>query len=326
MSYLSNKPIENCRSRTILVTGATGFIGTALCNHLIRGGNQVIGITRKEISSGRTVIVKDIAEFDGWRGTLRGVNAVVHLAGRAHILKDRAVDPLEKFRRVNTRATITLAENAALVGVKRFVFISSIGVNGNVTDDRPFSVVDAPQPPSPFARSKYEAELALHEISRTTGMEVVIIRPPLVYGPNAPGNFQSMMHWLASNVPLPLGAVTKNRRSFVSLDNLVDLIAVCIDHSLAANQTFLVSDGEDLSTTDLLRRLSRALRKKAVLLPIPPSLLRLLAKAIGKGDVAQRLLDDLRVDIQHTCDTLGWRPPLSVEAGLAKAATGLNPH
>ena len=316
----------NSRSRTILVTGATGFIGAALCNHLIRGGNQVIGISRKKTFSGRTVTVRDIAEFDGWQETLSGVDAIVHLAGRAHILKDRAADPLEEFRRVNTLAAITLAEHAALAGVKRFVFISSIGVNGNVTHDRPFSVADAPQPHSPYARSKYEAELVLQEISRTTGLEVVIIRPPLVYGPNAPGNFQSMMRWLASNVPLPLGAVTKNQRSFVSLDNLVDLIAVCIDHSLAANQTFLVSDGEDLSTTDLLRRLSRALRKQPVLLPIPPSLLRLFAKAIGKGDVAQRLLDDLRVDIQHTCDTLAWRPPLSVEEGLAKAVTGPNPH
>jgi nucleoside-diphosphate-sugar epimerase len=316
--------MEISRSRTILVTGATGFIGTALCKYLILGGNKVIGVTRRETFSGRTVIVSDIAEFTGWRDTLTGVDAIVHLAGRAHILKDRAADPLEEFRRVNTRATITLAENAALAGVKRFVFISSIGVNGNVTHDKPFSVAHKPNPHSPYARSKYEAELALHEISRTSDLDFVIIRPPLVYGPNAPGNFQSMIHWLTSNVPLPLGAITNNRRSFVSLDNLVDLIAVCVDHSLAANQTFLVSDGEDLSTTDLLRRLSRALRKKSVLLPIPSPLLRLLAKAINKGDVAQRLLDDLRVDIQHTCGTLGWRPPLSVEAGLAKAINGLN--
>jgi nucleoside-diphosphate-sugar epimerase len=318
--------MENSRSRTILVTGATGFIGTALCNHLTLTGNQVIGIARKEIFSGRTIIVKDIAEFSGWREVLTGVNTIVHLAGRAHILKDRAVNPLEEFRRINTCATITLAENAALAGVKRFVFISSIGVNGSITHDRPFSVADIPQPHSPYARSKYEAELALNEISCATGLEVVIIRPPLVYGPNAPGNFQSMMNWLASNVPLPLGAITKNRRSFVSLDNLVDLIAVCIDHSLAANQTFLVSDGEDLSTTDLLRRLSRALRKRSVLIPIPPFVLRLLANSIGKGDIAQRLLDDLRVDIQHTCDTLGWTPPFSVEAGFAKTATNFNQH
>lgn len=312
--------------RNILVTGANGYIGTALCNHLINRGNQVIGVARGKKREGKTVIVDDIAAFDGWQEVLGGIDAIVHLAGRAHILKDRANDPLEEFRRINTRATIKLAEAAALAGVKRMIFISSIGVNGNATYEKQFSVNDIPQPHSDYAHSKYEAELALHDIACRTGLEVTIIRPPLVYGPNAPGNYGSLMRWLASGRPLPLGAITMNRRSFVSLDNLVDLIEVCTNHPSAANQTFLVSDGEDLSTTDLLCRVSSAMGKTPKLFPVPPSLLRFFANAIGKRDVAQRLLDDLRVDIQHTCNMLAWKPPFSVDDSIKKSAINFHKH
>jgi nucleoside-diphosphate-sugar epimerase len=312
--------------RNILVTGANGFIGTALCNHLMNRGNQVIGVARRKRPEGQTVIVEDIAAFDGWQEVLGGIDAIVHLAGRAHILKDKADDPLEEFRRINTRATIKLAEAAVSAGVKRMVFISSIGVNGNVTHDKPFSVDDIPQPHTDYAHSKYEAELALHDIACRTGLEVTIIRPPLVYGPNAPGNYGSLMRWLASGRPLPLGAITMNRRSFVSLDNLVDLIEVCTNHPSAANQTFLVSDGEDLSTTDLLCRVSSAMGKTPKLFPIPPSLLRFFANAIGKRDVAQRLLDDLRLDIQHTRNKLAWKPPFSVDDSIKKSAINFHKH
>jgi nucleoside-diphosphate-sugar epimerase len=312
--------------RNILVTGANGFIGTALCNHLMNRGNQVIGVARRKRPEGQTVIMEDIAAFDGWQEVLGGIDAIVHLAGRAHILKDKADDPLEEFRRINTRATIKLAEAAVSAGVKRMVFISSIGVNGNVTHDKPFSVDDIPQPHTDYAHSKYEAELALHDIACRTGLEVTIIRPPLVYGPNAPGNYGSLMRWLASGRPLPLGSITMNRRSFVSLDNLVDLIEVCTNHPSAANQTFLVSDGEDLSTTDLLCRVSSAMGKTPKLFPVPPSLLRFFANAIGKRDVAQRLLDDLRLDIQHTRNKLAWKPPFSVDDSIKKSAINFHKH
>ena len=305
---------------TVLVTGASGFIGSALCSHLTQSGNQIIGVVRDKKCTGASIAINDIAEFGGWREALRGVDVIVHLAGRAHILNDKAVDPIKEFWRINTHATIRLAEEAASARVRRLVFVSSIGVNGNVTYDKPFSADDIPRPHSDYAHSKYEAEIALHDISSRTGLEVVIIRPPLVYGPNAPGNFGSLMRWLASGRPLPFGAITMNRRSFVSLDNLVDLIEVCTNHPSAADQTFLVSDGEDLSTTDLLCRVSRALGKQPRLLPVPPTLLRLFANAIGKGDVAHRLLDDLRVDIQHTCSTLAWKPPFSVDESINKSA------
>jgi nucleoside-diphosphate-sugar epimerase len=225
---------------------------------------------------------------------------------------------------VNTHATISLAQQAAAAGVKRFIFVSSIGVNGCVTRDKPFSVEDIPNPNSPYTQSKYEAELGLKDISDRTGIEVVIIRPPMVYGPNAPGNFGRMVSWLASGVPLPLGAVTGNRRSFVGLDNLVDLISVCIDHPSARDQIFLVSDGEDMSTTDLICRVSCALGKKPNLLPIPPLFLRFVAAAIGKENIAQRLLDNLQIDFLHTCSKLGWAPPVSVDAGISRSVIGFN--
>lgn len=304
----------------ILVTGATGFIGRSLCERLAADDHQIVRAVRKKTAADGEVVVEDIETFKGWQDVLRGLDVVIHLAGRAHILNDRAKDPLEDFRRVNTRATIALAKQAASAGIKRFVFMSSIGVNGNETHEKPFSVHDIPHPPSPYAISKYEAELELRNIARSTGLEVVIIRPPLVYGPNAPGNFESMMRWLSKGVPLPLGAVTSNRRSFVALDNLIDLTVTCIDHPKAANQTFLVSDGEDLSTADLLLRLSFALGKQAHLLSVPPRMLSLFANLVGKKDMAVRLLGNLQVDIQHTCETLAWRPPVSVEKGFARVA------
>jgi nucleoside-diphosphate-sugar epimerase len=200
--------------------------------------------------------------------------------------------------------------------VKRFLFISSIGVNGNI-NTRPFTEDDEPNPAEPYALSKWEAEQGLWEIQRETGMEVVIIRPPLVYGPNAPGNFGSLMRWVEKGLPLPLGAID-NQRSLVALDNLVDLIITCIDHPAAANQVFLAGDGEDLSTTELLRGVARAMGKSAHLIPVPPSLLMLGATLLGKKAVAQRLLGSLQVDISKARRLLGWQPPVSVEEGLRR--------
>jgi len=304
---------------TILVTGSSGFIGSALCSHLANDGNRVIRVVRNRKWAGPVITLDDIEKFTEWHKALSGVDTIIHLAGRAHILKDRALSTLEEFRRINARATIKLAEEAALAGVKRLVFISSIGVNGNVTYSKPFTADDIPRPHSDYARSKYEAEIGLRDIAYRTGLEVTIIRPPLVYGPNAPGNYGRLMRLLASGCPLPLGAITMNRRSFLSLDNLVDLIQVCTNHPSAANQTFLASDGQDLSTADFLCRIARALGNQPRLFPVPRVLLRSFANLIGKKDVVHQLLDDLRVDIEHTCITLAWKPPFNIDESINKS-------
>jgi nucleoside-diphosphate-sugar epimerase len=251
---------------------------------------------------------------------LNGTAVVVHAAARAHVMNETEVDPLEAYRKVNVEGTRRLAEQAAVRGVSRLVYLSSVKVNGEATTSgSPFGADDAPAPEDAYGQSKWEAEQALMDVSERTGLEVVIIRPPLVYGFGVKGNFASMMHWVAKGVPLPLGAID-NRRSLLALDNLVDLINVCIDHPEAANQVFLAGDGEDLSTTELLRRVGKAMGRPARLLPVPPGLLKLGAATLGKGDMARRLLGSLQVDISKTRDVLGWEPPVSVDEGLRRAA------
>jgi len=237
-------------------------------------------------------------------------------------MEDTAANPLDEFRRVNVQGTLNLARQAAAAGVRRFVFVSSIKVNGEMTQlGRPFTADDAPAPLDAYGVSKMEAEQGLREIALQTGMEMVIIRPPLVYGPGVKANFAAMMRWLRYGVPLPLGVI-HNQRSLVSLENLVDLLVTCITHPAAANQTFLVSDGEDVSTTELLRRMGQAMGKPARLLPVPGSWLKLAAGLVGKGDVAQRLCGSLQVDISKTRELLGWVPPVSLDEGLRRAAAG----
>jgi len=235
-------------------------------------------------------------------------------------MNDQSADPLTEFRKVNVDGTLNLARQAAAAGVKRFIFISSIKVNGEDTLlGRPYTAFDVPAPLDPYAISKFEAEVGLKALAAEIGIEVVIIRPVLVYGPGVKANFRSMMAWLCKGVPLPLGAI-HNKRSLVALDNLVDLIVTCIDHPAAANQTFLVSDGDDLSMTQLLRALGGALNKPARLIPVPPWLIQSAAAVLGRKAVAQRLCGSLQVDMSHTCETLGWRPPVSVDQALAKTA------
>jgi nucleoside-diphosphate-sugar epimerase len=236
------------------------------------------------------------------------------------VLNENAADPLAEFRHDNVAGTLALANQSVEMGVKRFIFISSIGVNGNETLTKSFTADDQPAPHSPYAISKHEAELGLRALSAETGMEVVIVRPPLVYGPNAPGNFGSLIRWLDRGVPLPLGAITQNRRSLIALDNLVDLLVKCIDHPAAANQTFLVSDGEDVSTRDLLCRMACALGKPARLISVSPSLLRRGASLVGKSEAVQSLCGSLQVDISKTRELLGWTPLISVDEGLRRAA------
>ena len=310
----------------ILLTGANGFVGRALCGEALARGVEVSGVTRApcELPAGiDNVVVGSIDRITDLLDVLSDCEVVVHLAARVHVMADTATNPLADFRLVNVQGTLKLANQAAAAGVRRFVFISSIGVNGAATFQQPFTSEDSVAPHSPYALSKYEAELGLQALAAETGMELVIIRPPLVYGPSAPGNFGSLMRLLRRGVPLPLGAI-HNQRSLVALDNLVDLILTCITQPAAANQTFLVSDDEDVSTTELLRRMSQALGRPAHLIPMPVSWLKLAAAGLGKSDVYQRLCGSLQVDIEKTQRLLGWMPPISLDEGLQKAAEGLS--
>jgi nucleoside-diphosphate-sugar epimerase len=308
----------------ILVTGATGFVGRALCAALIKGGPIRIVVRNaagESPADGVDVVRGELSATADWSAAMAGVVAVVHCAARVHVMNDDAVDPLAEFRRINVEGSLQLARQAAAAGVRRFVFLSSIKVNGEQTDPgRPFTADQAPGPLDPYGISKMEAEAALRALARETGMAVVIIRPPLVYGPAVKGNFLAMIRALWRGIPLPLGAVTANRRSLVALDNLVDLIVTCIDHPAAANQTFLVSDAEDLSTAALLRRMGQQLGRPARLLPVPVGVLRLAATLLGRPGIAQRLCGSLEVDIDKTRHLLGWSPPLSVDEGLRRTA------
>jgi nucleoside-diphosphate-sugar epimerase len=252
------------------------------------------------------------------------VEAIVHLAARVHVMNDLRGDSFAEFREVNLAGTLNLARQAAEAGVKRFVFLSSVKVNGESTSPgHPFSEQDIPAPQDSYSISKLEAEDFLRQLSIETGMAVTIIRPPLVYGYGAKANFQKMLYWLDKGVPLPFGAI-RNQRSFVALDNLVNFIQICIVHPSAANQTLLVSDGEDLATTDLLRRIGLALGKPARLVPVPMGLLYLVAALIGKKAIVQRLCGSLQVDISKASDLLNWTPPLDVDEGLRRAVIGYN--
>ena len=315
----------------ILVTGATGFVGGTVVRRLLADDQSqsiVVVVRRDDQCWPQRVfprVTGDLEPSNNWSVALADVSAVVHCAARVHVMADTAADPLEEFRRVNVQGTLNLARQAAVAGVRRFVFISSIKVNGESTQPgHPFTADDAPAPLDAYGISKREAEQGLRELSAQTGMEVVIIRPPLVYGLGVKANFAAMMRWLQRGVPLPLGGI-HNQRSLVALDNLVDLIVTCITHPAAANQTFLVSDGEDVSTTELLRRMGQAMNCPARLIPVPVSWLKLAATLVGKQDMAQRLCGSLQVDIEKTRQLLGWRPPLTLDQGLKKAAEGFCP-
>lgn len=301
-----------------LVTGANGFVGTALCARLAASGVGVVPVVRSKSGLPHEVVVGNLDASTDWRSVLAGCDAVIHLAARVHVMDDTAQNPLALYRATNLEATLNLARQAAQAGVKRFVYVSSIKVNGE-GGDVPYRETDAAAPEDAYAISKWEAEQGLHRIAADTGLEVVILRPPLVYGPGVKANFLNMMRWLHRGVPLPFGAI-HNRRSLVALDNLVDFIVACLDYPAAANQTFLVSDGEDLSTTDLLRRMAAALNVPARLFPVPQNLLEAGFKVAGKSDLARRLCGSLRLDITKARTVLGWYPPVSVNEGLHRTA------
>lgn len=300
----------------ILVTGADGFLGFALSNTLELNEKDVIRVSRSCKKPG-FVSIGDIATFEGWSGLLLGVDCVVHCAGRIAQEKQGATDRLSDFRLVNVQGTLNLARQAALAGVRRFIYISSIKVNGEVTNHgHVFSSDDFPMPADAYGESKAEAERALRGLSHDMGIEIVIIRPPMVYGPGVKGNFRNLLRCIARGLPLPLGSVVNNRRSMVALDNLIDLIVLCLEHPKAAGQTFLVSDGEDLSTVEWLRQMGVALKRPVRLFKVPVSLLYLAATIFGKKAVAQRLLGSLQVDITKTRNLLGWKPVVKINEGL----------
>lgn len=305
----------------ILVTGYNGFIGSSLCEKLRDQGNIVFNLPRTLIKQDNikkplsTYIDKEPDESFNFQN----VECIVHLAARVHVMKEVAGNPLAEFRKVNVEGSLNLAQQAMRAGVKRFIFISSIGVNGVTTaPGKAFSEKDKVNPHNAYAISKWEAEQGLMNIAAETGLEVVIIRPPLVYGHNAPGNFGSLVKAIKRGIPLPLKNIN-NQRSFIALDNLIDFIITCTTHPNAENQTFLVSDGEDISTTELIRGIANAAGVSPRLFPIPTWALQMGGNLLGKGDAVQRLCGNLQVDISKARDLLGWTPPISVEEGLKRA-------
>jgi nucleoside-diphosphate-sugar epimerase len=305
----------------VLLTGATGFLGRQLSNVLLGRPAYELTVAIRDPSEFSNKCVFRISGLDDtveWDAVLRGKDAVIHTAARVHVMKEETDDPAAEYRLVNVNGTLHLARHAAAAGVRRFIFISSIKVNGEQTAvGQHFTADDTPAPEDAYAISKWEAEQALQQLASETGMEVVIIRPPLVYGADVKGNFASMSKLVAKGLPLPLGAIN-NQRSLVALDNLVDLIITCIEHPAAANQVFLAGDGQDLSTTELLLGVAQAMGKPSRLIPVPASLLMLGATLMGKKAMAQRLLGSLQVDISKARDLLGWEPPISVEEGLRR--------
>jgi nucleoside-diphosphate-sugar epimerase len=309
----------------VLVTGANGFVGAALCAKLKQIGHYFVPSVRRSYGIPDEKLVGEIDGDTCWSDVLKDCEAVVHLAARVHVNHEKDLNSLLKFRTVNVDGTTNLARSAAAAGVKRFIYLSTIKVNGESTEiDKPFSADDPTAPSDTYSLSKWEAEQELWKISQHTQMELVIIRPPLVYGPGVKANFLALMTLLGRGVPLPLASVTSNRRSLVALDNLVDLIATCLVHPNAANQTFLVSDGEDLSTAELILRMSMILGRPVNLFHVPLVILRLGATILGKLDLYQRLCCSLHLDISKTTESLNWLPPINLNAGLLRILNSRN--
>jgi len=310
--------------QSVLVTGANGFVGSALVPELSRRGFDVWQMVRGKNYQDNLKIkcfrIDDLDDVVDLTKPLKDVDVVIHLAARVHVMTDKHTDPLAEYRRVNVESTMNLAQQAASLGVKRFIFVSSVKVNGELTEkDIPFKANDIPNPQDPYGLSKLEAEIGLMQLAKKTGMEVVIVRPPLVYGPGVKANFLSMIKVLDKGIPLPFGNVS-NKRSLVFVDNLVDLLIRVIDHPKAAGQVFLVSDDHDVSTTTLLRSMSSALGKKAKLIPVPMFVLKAIFYLIGKPSLSQRLLGSLCLDISKTKELLNWNPPVGFEEGISRAA------
>lgn len=307
----------------IVVTGASGFVGSALCLELSRRKIDFRPVSRSEKG------FVSVGEIDGttdWRPVLQDASAVIHLAARVHVMKDNAVDPLAAFRRVNVDGTVNFAKQAAMAGVKRFIYLSSIKVNGEATEPgRPFTTEDPPSPKDPYSVSKCEAENLLFALGSSLGMEVVVIRPPLVYGPGVKANFRTMMALVQRRIPLPL-ALIENFRSLIYVENLADLIICCLKNDRAAGKVFLGGDGTTLSTPQLLKIIARSMDVNACLFPVPVSLLKFATTLLGKKDVAQRLLGSLEVDITATKQYLNWTPPIAIDEAMKRTTSAFLGH
>ncbi len=308
--------------KKILVTGATGFIGQAVVKKLLALAFSVSAAVRSvspALPNSLTQIeIGDLASLPEDNSFLQGIDVVIHIAARAHIMNETESEPLAEFRKINTTATLNLAVQAAEAGVKRFIFISSIKVNGeSTTRSLAFTSESTLIPTDPYALSKFEAEHGLLSLTKNTRMEVVIIRPPLVYGPGVKANFLTMINWVDTGIPLPLGAI-HNKRSLIALDNLVSFICHCINHPKAGNEVFLISDGEDISTTQLLKKVAKALHKKSRLLPVPVRLMRIVARLIGKQAIASRLFDSLQINSAKARELLDWQPVVTMDEQLRK--------
>ncbi|CAN0617645.1 UDP-glucose 4-epimerase [Burkholderia multivorans] len=305
-----------------LVTGSNGFVGTALSRRIEQTGGKVLRVQRSAGGAAGFSDVHVVPSIDGltdWHTVLRGCANVVHLAARVHMLDDPAADPIVEYRRVNTAGTLRLAEQAAQAGVRRFVFLSSVKVNGEGRET-PYRADEPPAPGDPYGQSKWEAEMGLASIGARSGMEVVIIRPPLVYGPGVRANFLRLLGAVSRGMPLPLGAI-RNRRSIVYVENLVDFVMTCVTNPHAAGRTFMIADDEDVSTPELIERIGNAMGRPARLVPVPPALLRAVGRLCGKSPQVERLLGSLTVDTAPAHGELGWHAPYSLSDGLAATAS-----
>lgn len=310
----------------ILLTGSTGFVGSVITQRLNHSDYQLFPVVRsiKGDSPQSAIEVGDIDGNTDYSSALSGADVVIHVAARAHIMNDESSDPLAEYRKVNVEGSENLARQAAAAGVKRFVFISSVKVSGESTTAKsPYSELMKPAPEDAYGQSKYEAEEVLKQVSADTGMDVVIIRPPLVYGAGVKANFFSLVKLSSLSIPLPFGAVN-NKRSMVYVENLVDFIIKCIDHPNAANQTFLVSDGEDLSLKSLITYIRKAMGRSPLLLTVPVALFKLAGKLTGKSGVVDRLVGDLQVDSSKAREILDWTPQYTVEQGIAATVSDFN--
>ncbi len=303
----------------VLVTGANGFVGRALIPILAARGHAVRAAVRQSDTAAgvETACVGDIDARTDWAAALADIESVVHLAARVHVMRDIAADPLAAFRQVNVAGTERLVLQAAQAGVKRLVYLSSIKVNGEQTHGAPYREEDVPAPADPYGVSKWEAEQALHRIARETGLEVVVLRPPLIYGPEVKANFLRLLRGVDRGLPLPFGRI-ENRRSLLFVGNLCDAIATCLEHPAAAGETFLLSDGEDLSTPELIRRIATVMNRQSRLIPVPEALIELAGRLAGRHAEVERLVGSLCVDSSKIRDTLGWCPPYSVDDGLRR--------
>ncbi|WKY93033.1 UDP-glucose 4-epimerase family protein [Vibrio metoecus] len=305
----------------ILITGSNGFLGSSIVDKIQHQSVKLLDRGSSNKHSCSEFFQHVINSFDDYGCALEGCHVVIHCAARVHVMDDKETEPLTLYREVNTAGTINLAKQAIDSGVKRFIFISSIKVNGEgALVGRPFKPEDNHAPEDDYGLSKSEAEKQLVDLAKDSGMEVVIIRPTLVYGPGVKANFASLMNLVSKGMPLPFGSITQNKRSLVSINNLVDLIVTCIDHPKAANQVFLVSDDHDVSTSEMVRELAIALDKPTWQLPVPIWCYKLFGKLFGKSDIVDRLTGSLQVDISHTKETLGWKPPQTLQEGFKQTA------